>query len=316
MKKFSWALMNVSILAMGALSLQCGGGRESDVAGEAPQKVAAALSGLDGNAYVNFHRGRLLDTYAAYKGLGNRYNAWNTLNQKQRDLFLLQTDLLGNRSFMENVAPVITNMYPCNGEGTDCSSGCQVQQAGSAGLCVYLDGNSCVQNGYCYQGPGQRYDFSMALEHVTQLYELLAPNGNCGGDDNNRIFWSADASLIGYFRNYYYGLPMWDTNGDLGGPHSPFNNASSTITGRPFSCDGPDGQAQFYSYDYQAVAFWRGSAFLPADGHMFELDDDYDTVHNSSPECSYCGGRWGISMYIGEWQGQGNGAPVDLGYAP
>jgi hypothetical protein len=275
------------------------------------------LTGADGNVYVNLHRNRLLDSYAAYKGLGSRVNAWNTFNQKQRDLFLIQTDLLGNRSFMGNVAPIVINTNPCPGEGESCDSGCDVQQPGAAGLCVHMDANGCVQNGYCFATPGVRTDFAMALEHVTQLYELLAPNSNCGGDDNNRIFWSADAQLIGYFRNYAFGLPMWDTNGDLGGPHSPFNNASSTLNGRPFSCDGPDGQAQFFSFDWQAVGFQRGAAFLPADGHMFELDDDYDTVHNSSPECFYCGGQFARSMYESHWcSRQGNGAPCDWGYAP
>lgn len=279
--------------------------------------TSAALDGTNGNTYVNYHRDRLLDAYASYKGLGDRVNAWNSLNAKQRDLFLIQTDLLGNRSYMENVAPVVVNENPCDGGGTDCSGGCQVQQPGTAGLCVYMDANSCVQNGYCYESPGQRWNYSMALEHVTMLYDLLAPDGSCGGEDNNRIFWQADDQLIGYFRNYGYGLPEWDTNGDLGGPHGPFNNASSTITGRPFSCDGPDGQAQFYSYDWQAQWFQRGSAWLPADGHMFELDDDYNTTHDSSPECSYCGGQYGRTMYENHWCSiKGNNAPCDWGYSP
>ena len=63
-----------------------------------------ALDGSNGNAYVNYHRDRLLDTYAQYKGLGNRVNAWNSLNYKQKWLFLIQTDLLGNRTYMNPTA--------------------------------------------------------------------------------------------------------------------------------------------------------------------------------------------------------------------
>ena len=109
-----------------------------------------------------------------------------------------------------------------------------------------------IREGFATRAPQPRTDYEMALEHVTKLYEILAPNDSCGGEDNNRIFWQAgtDSSndqLIQAFRNRT--MPAWGPNGDLGGPHGPFDNASSTMNGRPFSCDGPDGQAQFYSWD-------------------------------------------------------------------
>jgi len=83
------------------------------------------LDGRDGNKYTNYHRDRLLDTYAQYKGLGNRAIAWNSLNSKQKVLFLIQTDLLGNRTFMH---PTRTNYYKqnpqdgCNNGQELCSS--------------------------------------------------------------------------------------------------------------------------------------------------------------------------------------------------
>jgi hypothetical protein len=284
----------------------------------ATAEVAAPLDGTSGNAYVNYHRDRLLDAYASYKNLGDRVNAWNSLSPKQRDLFLVQTDLLGNRSFMTNddVRWVIDPSRRCAGS-VYCDGGCSITTGGVNEYCTYVSLQECENEGACSYTIGPRYDYSMALEHVTMMYELLAPNGDCGGEDNNRIFWQADEQLIGDFRNYAYGLPEWDSNGDLGGPHAPFNNASSTLTGRPASCDGPDGQAQFYSYDWQAQWFQRGNAYLPADGRMFELDDDYNTFHDSSPDCSYCGGQYGRTMYEQHWcSKKGNGAACDWGYWP
>lgn len=235
-------------------------------------------------------------------------------------LFLVQTDLLGNRTYMQ---PTATNYYknnPDDGSGSPGNAlcgGCEIiggqrfcgncevwNPPSEQNNCGSVDAYTCYQDRLCYEAPQQRTNYEMALEHVTKLYEILAPNDSCGGDDNNRIFWQAgtDSSndqLIQAFRNRT--MPAWGPNGDLGGPHAPFDNASSTMNGRPFSCDGPDGQAQFYSWDTKCTyggqkgcsniqAFSRGSVYLPADSRMFELDDDYDTVHNSSPLCSYCGG--------------------------
>jgi hypothetical protein len=311
-----------------------------------------ALDGSNGNAYVNYHRDRLLDTYAQYKGLGDRVKAWNSLNYKQQMLFLIQTDLLGNRTYMY---PTATDYYKndpndgCNHGNAFCGT-CGIQggqrwctscdvwdpptqrnQPGWRPQCWSIDAYTCYQDGLCYAAPRPRTNYEMALEHVTKLYEILAPNDGCGGDDNNRIFWQAgtDSSsdqLIQAFRNQT--MPAWGPNGDLGGPHEPFDNASATTNGRPFSCDGPDGQAQFYSWDTTCTyggqkgcspiqAFSRGSAYLPADSRMFELDDDYDTFHNSSPLCSYCGGQYGVTMYQNHWcPSQGNFASCDWNYTP
>ncbi len=316
-----------------------------------------ALDGRDGNAYTNFHRDRLLDTYAQYKGLGNRVDAWNSLNYKQKMLFLIQTDLLGNRTFMH---PTRTNYYKenpgdgCNNGQEMCSS-CSVaggqRWCGSCEVwldqpmddtrpqingCWSVDAYDCYQRGLCREEPQSRTDYEMALEHVTRLYEILGQDGffgGCSGSDNNRIFWQAgtDSSndqLIQALRNRT--MPAWGANGDIGGVHEPFDNASSTINGRPFSCDGPDGQAQFYSWDTKCSysgqkgcsnvqSFSRGSTYLPADSRMFELDNDYDTIHQSSPTCSYgwCGGKYGVTMYEEHWcPSQGNFAPCDWNYTP
>jgi hypothetical protein len=52
---------------------------------------------------------------------------------------------------------------------------------------------------------------------------------------------------------------------------------------------------------------------------MFELDTDYNTAHDSSPTCSYCGGQYGVNMYEQRWCGSsvwGNAAPCDWNYTP
>jgi hypothetical protein len=318
-----------------------------------------ALDGSNGNSYVNYHRDRLLDTYAQYKGFGNRVNAWNSLNYKQKMLFLIQTDLLGNRTFMH---PTRTNYYKNNPEdgcnnGQEMCSSCSIsggqRWCGSCQVwidqpmddthpqingCWSIDAYDCYQRGLCREAPQQRTDYEMALEHVTKLYEILAPNDGCGGADNNRIFWQAGTNssndqLIQAFRNRT--MPGWGRNADLGGNHSPFDNSSATTNGRPDACDGPDGQAQFYSWDTVCTyggqkgcssiqAFWRGSAYLPADSRMFELDDDYNCFldgftlgHDSSPLCHYCGGQYGVTMYEQHWcPSQGNFASCDWNYTP
>ena len=309
---------------------------------------SSALDGRDGNKYVNYHRDRLLDGYAQYKGLGNRVNAWNAISYKQKMLFLIQTDLLGNRTFMRPTETYYYKNNPNDGCGMPgeafCAScvieggqrlcgGCTVfdplsmQPPG----CESVDAYACYQMGLCSDTPQQRTDWTMALEHVTKLYEILAPSDSCSGDDNNRIFWQAGTdstndALIQALRNRT--MSAWGANGDIGGTHAPFDNASSTINGRPFSCDGPDGQAQFYSWDTVCTysgqkgcshvqGFWRGGVYLPADSRMFELDNDYNTFHDSSPLCSYCGGQYGVTMYQNHWcPSQGNFAQCDWNYAP
>jgi hypothetical protein len=272
-------------------------------------------------------------------------------------LFLIQTDLLGNRTYMQ---PTNTNYYknnPNDGCGTPGQAFCGTcQMTGGQAWCgscdVYgvnqldlegcwsMNAWDCYLKGSCYaaSSPEPRTNYEMALEHVTKLYEILAPNDGCGGDDNNRIFWQAgtDSSndqLIQAFRNRR--MPAWGPNDDLGGTHPPFDNGSSTMNGRPEACDGPDGQAQFYSWDTTCTydgqkgcspiqAFWRGSAYLPADSRMFELDDDYNAFlsgftkgHDSSPLRLYCGGQYGVNMYESHWcPSQGNFAACDFGYTP
>jgi hypothetical protein len=285
-----------------------------------------SLSGADGNAYVRFHRDRLLTGYASSHGLANAAVAWGTFTYEQRLLFLMETDLLGNRTFM---APVGTSYYrnwtdDCGTANDLCGTcvitggqrgcgGCGIRSE-QWGSCEYVSAYDCYVQGQCYEQAGTRTDWSMALEHVARLYEILPGNGSCGGLNENRGFYSADDTLINAFRNRT--MPEWVANSDVGSVHGPFNKRSETNTGRPFSCDGPDGQVQFYDWDYQGVGFSRGGKNLPADGRMFEFDNDFNLPHDSNPACSYCGGQSGISMYESHWRHKGNAQPIDWAYAP
>jgi hypothetical protein len=296
--------------------------------GDPPTEATeAALTGADGNAYVNFHRDRLLRGYALDHGLGSAAAAWASFAPDQRTIFLLHTDLLGNRTLMvpESSTYIRTQTDACGTAGETCGTcsvfggqlgcgTCAIQSNDAFQTCNYVSAYECYQQGQCFEQRQPRTDWSMALEHVTKLYEVMGGNGSCSGSDKNRSFFAADSLLINAFRNRT--MPEWTGNSDIGAVHGPFNNRSETLTGRPFSCDGPDGQVQFYSYDWQGQGFTRGNKFLPADGLMFELDNDFNTIHDSNPTCFYCGGQYGVQMYLSHWQFKGNAQPVDLSYAP
>jgi hypothetical protein len=292
----------------------------------ATSSTEQALSGADGNAYVRFHRDRLLTGYASSHGFANAAAAWASFTYEQRLLFLMETDLLGNRTFM---APTANYYYhnwtdDCGAANELCGT-CSImggqRGCGSCAVrseqwasCDYVSAYDCYLRGQCYEQAGVRTDWSMALEHVTKLYEILPGYGSCSGTDQNRGFYSADEVLINAFRNRT--TPEWVANSDIGAVHAPFNKRSETNTGRPFSCDGPDGQVQFYDWDYQGVGFYRGGKYLPPDGRMFEFDNDFNTTHDSNPACSYCGGQSGVSMYESHWRYKGNAQPIDWAYAP
>ncbi|MEO7096733.1 MAG: hypothetical protein ABI175_25975 [Polyangiales bacterium] len=286
-------------------------------------KTQQALSGLDGNRYVNFHRDRLLDEYASSHGLGNRVNAWSSWSSKQKTLFLLHTDLLGNRSYMSNLAinirknEIYDGCYSGPLNDGECNGSCQVRGEWY-GECRWINGWECAHpydgtSPRCYETVAPRSDFSMALEHVTRLYEVLGGSGSCSGEDDNRTFWNVDDPLIQGLRNNYAGLPEWGNGADK--PHAPFTNVTETETGSPLWNDGPDGQIQFYSWDWEGRGFARGGRWLPPDARMIELDNDYNTLHDSSPDCSYLG-RSGVDRYVSKWQSKGNGQSVDLWYQP
>jgi hypothetical protein len=147
-------------------------------------------------------------------------------------------------------------------------------------------------------------DTSSALAHITTCELILgggASGTTCGGAENNRLFltmdttlwqlmvdtWNEDATAIGDGAD-----ATWIHTEDLAGPHDPFTASNETDTG--LSCLGlielgdsvpPTAQGHFF-LDGDEVPVQRGDGIdLPADPYLFEIDHDFDCLHQSNPVC-------------------------------
>jgi hypothetical protein len=76
----------------------------------------------------------------------------------------------------------------------------------------------------------------------------------------------------------------WRDSHDAAGPHAPFDVSDETENG------APRGQVQFFADTASARAqqpLGRVDLMTLIDPLAFEIDQDYDCVHNSNPLCSY-----------------------------
>lgn len=149
-----------------------------------------------GIASLDDDRDRVLDTYAQVQGT-DRCAAWTKLDDVQKGLFLTHSDMLGNRSCMDNASKCVAGadsafthvfkLWAINGSDPGCS---------------------CTKTSTGY---------------------------NCcnGGGEWHRVFFTADDLLIQYLRNVSAGLPEWGASSDLAGPHGPFSQSDETATGSP-----------------------------------------------------------------------------------
>jgi len=256
--------------AAGGCSAEGGAGNRGETVARASQALTAVVVSLDHN------RNRLLDTLAPIKGFADRCALWASFDNIHRGIFLTHTDMLGNRSCMEN-ASITSNTLNSQ--------------------------NNCDSSQPCNCPAGS----DMALDHVFKLWTVNGndPSCNCtegsngynccnGGIEWHRTFFGADDALIGYFRNYSYGLPEWGSANDIAGPHSPFNNESGTAKGTPA------GQTNFWSYNTDAVVLQRGGVVGVFDPQIVELDNDYNWIHDSNPEGEYSG-TYGRAVYKRNW---------------
>jgi hypothetical protein len=151
-------------------------------------------------------------------------------------------------------------------------------------------------------------DGSSMLSHVTRIYriaggqgETATSPGSCGGGEYNRMIMSMDAHLqkSQLAANQHQGavqpngkydigdIPStsyWRNSHDLGGPHAPFDLSDETNQG------APRGQTQYFSDPTSALANMplnRMDLTTLVDPYALEMDQDYDCVHNSNPDCSY-----------------------------
>lgn len=158
------------------------------------------------------------------------------------------------------------------------------------------------------QGSKLGTDLSSMLSHVARIYRIAGGQGatttspgSCGGGEYNRMIMSMDATLQAaqLAANQHQGAMQangrydiadvvassyWRNSHDLGGPHSPFDLSDETNSG------APRGQTQYFSDPTSMLAgspLGRQDLTSLVDPYALEMDQDYDCVHNSNPDCTY-----------------------------
>jgi len=158
------------------------------------------------------------------------------------------------------------------------------------------------------QGSKLGTDLSSMLSHVVRIYRIAGGQGatatsagSCGGGEYNRMIMSMDATLQAaqLAANQHQGAMQangrydiadvvassyWRNSHDLGGPHSPFDLSDETNSG------APRGQTQYFSDPTSTLAespLGRQDLASLVDPYALEMDQDYDCVHNSNPDCTY-----------------------------
>jgi hypothetical protein len=158
------------------------------------------------------------------------------------------------------------------------------------------------------QGSRLGDDGSFMLDHVVKVYRINGGQGasagnpgSCGGGEYNRMIMSMDAHLQASLvaANTHKGarqpngnydvadIPatsFWRDSHDLGGPHAPFDLSDETNAG------APRGQVQYFHDPASALAnsaLGRMDLTTLVDPLALEMDQDYDCVHNSNPDCNY-----------------------------
>jgi hypothetical protein len=228
-------------------------------------------------ADVDHNRNRTLDTFAQRRGAPDRCGLWSTMTIVEKGIFLTHTDMLGHRSCLENASVPPAQMG--NGACSPTSCNCSGSQPCS-----------------CPVGS------AMALDHVFSIWAINGSDTSCctgvnccnGGGEWHRTFFSADDRLIAYLRDINAGLPEWANSNDFGGPHSPFTQSDETIPG------SPRGQTHFWSADADASTLQRNGVVGVFDPHIVELDNDYNIIHDSSPE-GYYSSTYGRAEYKRSW---------------
>jgi hypothetical protein len=158
------------------------------------------------------------------------------------------------------------------------------------------------------QGSTLGSDGSSMLSHITRLYRVsggqgatASDPGSCGGGEYNRMIMSMDSALhaaqLAANRdqgarqaNGRYDIAdipapsFWRNSHDLGGPHAPFDLSDETNQG------APRGQTQYFSDPTSTLAsspLGRLDLMTLIDPYAVEMDQDYDCIHNSNPDCTY-----------------------------
>ncbi|MDB4964439.1 MAG: Peptidyl-prolyl cis-trans isomerase [Myxococcales bacterium] len=160
------------------------------------------------------------------------------------------------------------------------------------------------------QGSTLAQDGASMLSHVARVYRVTGGQGatasapgSCGGGEFNRVMMSIDPTLQQALvaANAAKGAAgasgkpdladvaagagsVWRDSHDAAGPHAPFTLSDETEHG------APRGQVQFFADPASAAALaplGRVDLMTLVDPRAFEIDQDFDCVHNSNPSCSY-----------------------------
>ncbi len=150
-------------------------------------------------------------------------------------------------------------------------------------------------------------DSTSMLSHITKIYRITGGQGatstdpgSCGGGEYNRMIMSMDATLHdaqlaannhqGALQGSKYDISdvisssYWRDSHDLGGAHVPFDLSDETNGG------APRGQTQYFKDPTSTLAkaaLGRQDLTTLVDPYALEMDQDYDCVHSSNPDCSY-----------------------------
>ena len=312
-----WVLAPMAVLLLAA----CGSVSEP-VGAETPVTLRSAVESPPGGLSESQNRDRLLDTLAEAHGRPDRCAEWNSMGPNQRGVFLTLTDLMYG-SWMYK-APVKTylntntaqgNCVACNYPGYECRYGyecnttstCLVYTKPYPQAAYSVCKSAAPEDTYTVVQPRTGMYLEKMLDHVTRIYSMAAETSSCGGSDN-RMYFSADDTLMFGLRNLASAPVGWRNSEDLGGPHSPFTQSRETFAGKP------RGQTHQFAWDSEVVWVQKsGMATAVYDPHLVELDIDYNWIHDSNPECSY-GGEYGRTVYANFWSTQG--WPADLSYQP
>jgi hypothetical protein len=269
------------------------------------------------------NRDRLLDTLAAAHGRPDRCAEWASMGQNQRGVFLTLTDLMyGTFMYPPPYKKYLAsnsaqgNCIACLYDSAECRAGYECETNGKTCLVYakpspYASYPVCMgappSDTYTVQQPRTGASLEKMLDHVVQIYSMAAETSSCGGGDN-RMYFSADDTLMYALRNLFSAPQGWRNSEDMAGPHSPFTQSRETHAGKP------RGQTHQFAWDSEAVWVQKSGMSTPVfDPHLVELDIDYNWIHDSNPECYY-GGQYGRTVYTNFWRSQGY--PGDLSYQP
>jgi hypothetical protein len=282
----------------------------------------------DAQAPLWANRDRLLDSYAQHKGMQDRHEVWEWMNSVRRGVFLTITHNLWHHYLMFPESKYYVRYdSDCSSAGDDCSDRCLVRCLPGDPFCPDLDhcmqmsGYECAQAGKCdlIESPRDGIYAEKLIDHVDGVYAVLDGGdpygrGSCGGENNNRIFFSLDERGIAAVRNIYpIFLPGIKQSGDRGGPHWPFNGSRETIHGQP------RGQLHYFLWDWDAISLdGRREMSGVFDPWAMEVDIDYNWIHDSNPLCTYSGDlglddyrdKWGETHKPNPWW------PVEYHYTP